>query len=242
MTDNMDKLLYSIGEEANGEVDFAQMYSSLLAESGRKKTTPIKTVKYLGMAAACVAVLGIAAMLPNGLSMGKAESQVEYAVAEEAPAAAPAEAAPAAGEAKDISAVVTTADGAALEIACENSCDAEPAEAEAEECVAEEEAMAESPAAESDQAETGVSGASMELFEIGVPSDGFEQYLREVYPGIVMETIENSAIAHGYAHITVTEDENSALWNTGSSVLRIQLEQVKDAEVFADILRSACEN
>ena len=51
MTDNLDKLLYGIGEEANAVVDFGGMYESLLDEIKIRQAVRARRVKYMGMAA-----------------------------------------------------------------------------------------------------------------------------------------------------------------------------------------------
>lgn len=92
MTDNMDKLLFDIGREANGKVDFSATLSALLKEQEKQRKRKVMMYRYGGAAAAAlVAIIGISTLLP---SMGKAESEAaqapesrEYAVMEAAIAA-----------------------------------------------------------------------------------------------------------------------------------------------------------
>ena len=93
MTDNMDKLLFDIGEEANQRVDFEGMQAALLAQQAKQRAAKTRRIRYMGMAAACVVVLGVAAMMPGELKLAKAEAEAAAAAAAEAPAEeAPAEA------------------------------------------------------------------------------------------------------------------------------------------------------
>ncbi len=250
MSDNLDKLLFDIGEEAGARVDFDGMYASLLAENAKAKAKRARSIKYMGMAAACVIVLGAAAMLPGGLAMDKAESQAapaEYAM--EFEEAAPVAEAPAAEPAPLAEEGVLT-DGAILEAAAGSGCDARTEEVEdtpAEEAVTEEaaeetiqeEAVEEAaPPAGDDacalSADTGV-------FEIGIPKEGFEEFLREKYYGIIVIPFEKSGIPEGSADISVTLCENTAVWNTGSGVYYVEIKAVSSAEEFAEILRSVCQ-
>lgn len=244
MTDNMDKLLFDIGEEANQRVDFEGMQAALLAQQAKQRAAKTRRIRYMGMAAACVVVLGVASMLPGGLNKPAAEAEAapapaEYAV--ETEEAAPAAEAPAAEEG-------SMADGAILENAVANACDscAEEAvveEAPAEEAVAEEEIEEAAP-----EAAAGVSGgdacltdADTGVFEIGIPKEGFEEYLKDNYYGIIVIPFEKSGIPEGSADISVTLCENTAVWNTGSGVYYVEIQAVGSAEEFADILRTACQ-
>ena len=104
MTDRLDDLLFSIGEEQNDRVDFDQMYADLLQkQKEEEKKSSIRRsrfVRYGAMAACAVALVGIGAAMVNS-SRFKAEAPAEAAMTEEcvegsAPAEeAPAEAAPA---------------------------------------------------------------------------------------------------------------------------------------------------
>ena len=104
MTDRLDDLLLSIGEEQNGRVDFDQMYADLLQkqkeEEKKRSIRRSRFVRYGAMAACAVALVGIGAAMVNS-SRFKAEAPAEAAMTEEcvegsAPAEeAPAEAAPA---------------------------------------------------------------------------------------------------------------------------------------------------
>lgn len=241
MTDNMDKLLFDIGEEANARVDFEGMQASLLAQNARQRAARTRRIRYMGMAAACVVVLGIASMLPGGLRMGKAKSQaapMEYADVTQGAAAAEA---PAAEEGR-------MADGAILENAVANACDSCAEEAVAEEAPAEEAAAEEEIEEAAPEAAAGVSGgdacltdADTGVFEIGIPKEGFEEYLKENYYGIIVIPFEKSGIQEGHAEISVTLCENTAVWNTGSGVYYVEIKSVGSAEEFAYILRSACQ-
>ena len=104
MTDRLDDLLFSIGEEQNGRVDFDQMYADLLQkrkeEEKKSSTRRSRFVRYGAMAACAVALVGIGAAMVNS-SRFKAEAPAEAAMTEEcvegsaAAEEAPAEAAPA---------------------------------------------------------------------------------------------------------------------------------------------------
>ena len=245
MTDNLDRLLFDIGEEANARADFEGMYASLLAEKARQQAVRNRRIRYMGMAAACVMVLGIASMMPGGLNKPAAEAApapMEYAVETEeaAPAAEAPAAAPTAEEGR-------MADGAILENAVENACDsctveeAVAEEAPVEEAIAEEEAVEEAaPAGGVSGADACLLSADTGVFEIGIPKEGFEEYLKETYYGIIVIPFEKSGIPEGSADISVTLCENTAVWNTGNGVYYVEIKAIGSAEEFASILRSAC--
>lgn len=95
MTDRLDDLLFSIGEEQNDRVDFDQMYADLLQkqreEEKKRSTRWARFVRYGAMAACGVALIGIGTAMLSG-SRKEAPQSVEAAPAEEALAeAAPAE-------------------------------------------------------------------------------------------------------------------------------------------------------
>ena len=243
MTDNLDRLLFDIGEEANARADFEGMYASLLAEKARQQAVRNRRIRYMGMAAACVMVLGIASMMPGGLNKPAAEAApapMEYAV--ETEEAAPAAEAPAAEER------IVDINPSALDVAVANGCDsctveeAVAEEAPVEETIAEEEAVEEAaPAGGASGADACLINADTGVFEIGLPKEGFEEYLKDNYYGIIVIPFEKSGIPEGSADISVTLCENTAVWNTGSGVYYVEIQAVGSAEEFADILRTACQ-
>lgn len=87
MTDRLDDLLFSIGEEQNGRVDFDQMYADLLKkhkeEEKKRSTRRSRFVRYGAMAACGVALIGIGTAMLSG-SREEAPQSVEAAPAEEA--------------------------------------------------------------------------------------------------------------------------------------------------------------
>ena len=242
MTDNLDRLLFDIGEEANARADFEGMYASLLAEKARQQAVRNRRIRYMGMAAACVMVLGIASMMPGGLNKPAAEAApapMEYAV--ETEEAAPAAEAPAAEER------IVDINPSALDVAVANGCDsctveeAVAEEAPVEEAIAEEEAVEEAaPAGGVSGADACLVNADTGVFEIGIPKEGFEEYLKDNYYGIIVIPFEKSGIPEGSADISVTLCENTAVWNTGNGVYYVEIKAIGSAEEFASILRSAC--
>ena len=86
MTDRLDDLLFSIGEEQNGRVDFDQMYADLLQKQKEEETKRSirrsRFVRYSAMAACAVALVGIGAAMINS-SRFKAEAPAEAAMTEE---------------------------------------------------------------------------------------------------------------------------------------------------------------
>ena len=246
MSDNLDKLLYDIGEEANARVDFEAMYSALEQQEKKRRAAKSRNIRYMGMAAACVVILGAAAMLPGGLNKAEAEAApMEYAI--ETEEAAPAAEAPAAEESRLV-------DGAILENAVDNACDTcVVEETAAEEAVAQEapaekaaEAQETEEAAPEADAETGSGDACLlsadtGVFEIGIPKAGFEEYLKDKYYGIIVIPFEKSGIPEGSADISVSLCENTAVWNTGSGVYYVEIKAISSAEEFANILREACQ-
>ena len=130
MTDRLDDLLFSIGEEQNDRVDFDQMYADLLQkqkeEEKKRSTRRSRFVRYGAMAACAVALVGIGAAMVNS-SRFKAEAPAEAAMTEEcvegsaAAEEAPAEAAPA--EEPMMAEAQEAADTAATEAAPEEGAD-----------------------------------------------------------------------------------------------------------------------
>ena len=202
MTDRLDDLLFSIGEEQNDRVDFDQMYADLLQkqkeEEKKRSTRRARFVRYGAMAACAVALVGIGAAMVNS-SRFKAEAPAEAAMTEEcvegsaAAEEAPAEAAPA----------------------------EEPMMAAAPEMKADE-------TAEAGEAAGGPwDGATLAMqtddtddieIEIGVCPDA-ESRLKAA--GIAAEPYDSEdAPEAGYALMT---GEGEAIWNAGSGVYRVTL-------------------
>ena len=233
MTDNMDRLLFDIGEEANARVDFDGMQAFLLAQQAKQRAAKVRRIRYMGMAAACVIVLGAAAMMPGGLTMDKAESEAapaEYAMEYEE--AAPVAEAPAAEDASRAEESVVT-DGGILEAAVGSGCDS---------CAEDvEEAPAEEAVAEEASGDACLLTADTGVFEIGIPKEGFEEYLKDNYYGIIVIPFEKSGIPEGSADISVSLCENTAVWNTGNGVYYVEIKAISSAEEFAQILREACQ-
>lgn len=120
MTDRLDDLLLSIGEEQNDRVDFDQMYADLLQkqkeEEKKRSIRRSRFVRYGAMAACAVALVGIGAAMVNS-SRFKAEAPAEAAMTEECvEESAPAEE-PMMAEAQE------AADTAATEAAPEEGAD-----------------------------------------------------------------------------------------------------------------------
>ena len=211
MTDRLDDLLFSIGEEQNDRVDFDQMYADLLQkqkeEEKKRSIRRSRFVRYGAMAACAVALVGIGAAMVNS-SRFKAETPAEAAMTEEcveesAPAEeAPAEAAPA----------------------------EEPMMAEAApEMKADETAEAgEAAGGPWDGATLAMQTDDTDDIEIGVCPDA-ESRLKAA--GIAAEPYEGEdAPEAGYALMT---GEGEAIWNAGSGVYRVTLngdiaEQLKE--------------
>lgn len=212
MTDRLDDLLFSIGEEQNDRVDFDQMYADLLQkqkeEEKKSSTRRSRFVRYGAMAACAVALVGIGAAMINS-SRFKAEAPAEAAMTEECvEGSAPAEEAP--------------AEAAPAE---------EPMMAAAPEMKADE-------TAEAGEAAGGPwDGATLAMqtddtddieIEIGVCADA-ESRLKAA--GIAAEPYEGGgAPQEGYA---LMMGEGEAIWNAGSGVYRVTLngdiaEQLKE--------------
>ena len=87
MTDRLDELLFSIGEEQNGRVDFDSMYAALLKkqkeDEKKRSIRRSRLVRYGAMAACGVALVGIGTAMLSG-SRKEAPQSVEAAPAEEA--------------------------------------------------------------------------------------------------------------------------------------------------------------
>lgn len=213
MTDRLDDLLFSIGEEQNDRVDFDQMYADLLQkqkeEEKKRSIRRSRFVRYGAMAACAVALVGIGAAMVNS-SRFKAEAPAEVAMTEEcvegsaAAEEAPAEAAPA----------------------------EEPMMAEAA-----PEMKADETAEAGEAAGGPWDGATLAMqtddtddieIEIGVCPDA-ESRLKAA--GIEAEPYDSEdAPEAGYALMT---GEGEAIWNAGSGVYRVTLngdiaEQLKE--------------
>ena len=207
MTDRLDDLLFSIGEEQNDRVDFDQMYADLLKkhkeEEKKRSIRRSRFVRYGAMAACAVALVGIGAAMVNS-SRFKAEAPAEAAMTEEcvegsAPAEeAPAEAAPA--EEPMMAAAQEAADTAAAP-----------------------EAGADDKGFKSTATAAGGAGV-----EIGTCDDAWS---RLKAAGIEAEPYDSEdAPEAGYALMT---GEGEAIWNAGSGVYRVTLngdiaEQLKE--------------
>lgn len=212
MTDRLDDLLFSIGEEQNGRVDFDQMYADLLKkqkeEEKKRSTRQSRFVRYGAMAACAVALIGIGSAVINGsrpapeaaIHAPMSDGYTAAAAAEEAPAeAAPAEEPMMAEAAPEMKADETAEageaaggpwDGATLAMQTDDTDDIE--------------------------------------IEIGVCPDA-ESRLKAA--GIAAEPYEGGgAPQEGYALMT---GEGEAIWNAGSGVYRVTLngdiaEQLKE--------------
>lgn len=209
MTDRLDDLLFSIGEEQNDRVDFDQMYADLLQkQKEEEKKSSIRRsrfVRYGAMAACAVALVGIGAAMVNSsrpapeaaIHAPMSDGYTAAAAAEEAPAeAAPAEE-PMMAEAQE------AADTAATEAAPEEGADDKGFKSTA----------------------TAAGGAGV---EIGTCDDAWS---RLKAAGIEAEPYDSEdAPEAGYALMT---GEGEAIWNAGSGVYRVTLngdivEQLKE--------------
>ena len=212
MTDRLDDLLFSIGEEQNDRVDFDQMYADLLQkqkeEEKKRSIRRSRFVRYGAMAACAVALVGIGAAMINSsrpapeaaIHAPMSDGYTAAAAAEEAPAeAAPAEEPMMAEAAPEMKADETAEageaaggpwDGATLAMQTDDTDDIE--------------------------------------IEIGVCPDA-ESRLKAA--GIESEPYDGEdAPEAGYALMT---GEGEAIWNAGSGVYRVTLngdiaEQLKE--------------
>lgn len=210
MTDRLDDLLFSIGEEQNGRVDFDQMYADLLQkQKEEEKKSSIRRsrfVRYGAMAACAVALVGIGAAMVNS-SRPAPEAAIHAPMSDEYTAAAATEEAP--------------AEAAPAE---------EPMMAEAApEMKADETAEAgEAAGGPWDGATLAMQTDDTDDIEIGVCPDA-ESRLKAA--GIAAEPYEGEdAPEAGYALMT---GEGEAIWNAGSGVYRVTLngdiaEQLKE--------------
>lgn len=212
MTDRLDDLLFSIGEEQNDRVDFDQMYAALLKkhkeEEKKRSIRRSRFVRYGAMAACAVALVGIGAAMINSsrpapeaaIHAPMSDGYTAAAAAEEAPAeAAPAEEPMMAEAAPEMKADETAEageaaggpwDGATLAMQTDDTDDIE--------------------------------------IEIGVCADA-ESRLKAA--GIAAEPYEGGgAPQEGYA---LMMGEGEAIWNAGSGVYKVTLngdiaEQLKE--------------
>ena len=212
MTDRLDDLLFSIGEEQNGRVDFDQMYADLLKkhkeEEKKRSIRRSRFVRYGAMAACAVALIGIGSAVRNG-SRPAPEAAIHAPMSDEYTAAAATEEAP--------------AEAAPAE---------EPMMAEAA-----PEMKADETAEAGEAAGGPWDGATLAMqtddtddieIEIGVCADA-ESRLKAA--GIAAEPYEGGgAPQEGYA---LMMGEGEAIWNAGSGVYRVTLngdiaEQLKE--------------
>lgn len=210
MTDKLDDLLFSIGEEQNDRVDFDQMYADLLKkqkeEEKKRSTRRSRFVRYGAMAACAVALVGIGAAMVNS-SRPAPEAAIHAPMSDGYTAAAAAEEAP--------------AEAAPAE---------EPMMAEAApEMKADETAEAgEAAGGPWDGATLAMQTDDTDDIEIGVCPDA-ESRLKAA--GIAAEPYEGEdAPEAGYALMT---GEGEAIWNAGSGVYKVTLngdiaEQLKE--------------
>lgn len=214
MTDRLDDLLFSIGEEQNDRVDFDQMYADLLKkhkeEEKKRSTRRSRFVRYGAMAACTVALVGIGAAMVNS-SRPAPEAAIHAPMSDEYAAAAAAEEAPA---------------------------EAAPAEEPMMAAAQETEAPVATESAPKEEAAGGPwDGATLAMqtddtddieIEIGVCPDA-ESRLKAA--GIEAEPYDSEdAPEAGYALMT---GEGEAIWNAGSGVYKVTLngdiaEQLKE--------------
>ena len=206
MTDRLDDLLFSIGEEQNGRVDFDQMYADLLQKQKEEETKRSirrsRFVRYSAMAACAVALVGIGAAMINS-SRFKAEAPAEAAMTEECVE----ESAPAAEGAAQEAPMMAAAQETEAPVATESAPKDEAADRG------------------SKSTDTAAGGAGV---EIGTCDDAWSR-LKAV--GIEAEPYDGEdAPEAGYALMT---GEGEAIWNAGSGVYRVTLngdiaEQLKE--------------
>lgn len=205
MTDRLDDLLFSIGEEQNDRVDFDQMYADLLKkqkeEEKKRSIRRSRFVRYGAMAACAVALVGIGAAMVNS-SRPAPEAAIHAPMSDEYAAAAAAEEAPAeAAPAEEP--MMAAAQEAADTAAPEEGADDKGFKSTA----------------------TAAGGAGV---EIGTCDDAWS---RLKAAGIEAEPYDGEdAPEAGYALMT---GEGEAIWNAGSGVYRVTLngdiaEQLKE--------------
>ena len=206
MTDRLDDLLFSIGEEQNDRVDFDQIYADLLQkqkeEETKRSTRRSRFVRYSAMAACAVALVGIGAAMINS-SRFKAEAPAEAAMTEECVE----ESAPAAEGAAQEAPMMAAAQETEAPVATESAPKDEAADRG------------------SKSKDTAAGGAGV---EIGTCDDAWSR-LKAV--GIEAEPYDGEdAPEAGYALMT---GEGEAIWNAGSGVYKVTLngdiaEQLKE--------------
>ena len=206
MTDRLDDLLFSIGEEQNDRVDFDQMYADLLQkqkeEEKKRSIRRSRFVRYGAMAACAVALVGIGAAMVNS-SRFKAEAPAEAAMTEECVEGS----APAAEEAAQEAPMMAAAQETEAPVATESAPKEEAADRG------------------SKSKDTAAGGAGV---EIGTCDDAWS---RLKAAGIEAEPYDSeNAPEAGYALMT---GEGEAIWNAGSGVYRVTLngdiaEQLKE--------------
>ena len=196
MTDRLDDLLFSIGEEQNGRVDFDQMYADLLQKQKEEETKRSirrsRFVRYSAMAACAVALVGIGAAMINS-SRFKAEAPAEAAMTEECVE----ESAPAAEGAAQEAPMMAAAQETEAPVATESAPKDEAADRG------------------SKSKDTAAGGAGV---EIGTCDDAWSR-LKAV--GIEAEPYDGEdAPEAGYALMT---GEGETIWNAGSGIYRVTL-------------------
>lgn len=211
MTDRLDDLLFSIGEEQNGRVDFDQMYADLLKkhkeEEKKRSIRRSRFVRYGAMAACAVALVGIGTAMVNS-SRFKAEAPAEAAMTEECVEESAAAAEEAAQEAPMMAAAQETEAPVATESAPKEEAAGGPWDGA-------------TLAMQTDDTD------DIEI-EIGVCPDA-ESRLKAA--GIAAEPYEGGGAPEaGYA---LMMGEGEAIWNAGSGVYKVTLngdiaEQLKE--------------
>lgn len=211
MTDRLDDLLFSIGEEQNDRVDFDQMYADLLKkhkeEEKKHSIRRPRFVRYGAMAACAVALVGIGAAMVNS-SHFKAEAPAEAAMTEECVEGSAAAEEEAAQEAPMMAAAQETEAPVATESAPKEEAAGGPWDGA-------------TLAMQTDDTD------DIEI-EIGVCPDA-ESRLKAA--GIEAEPYDSEdAPEAGYALMT---GDGEAIWNAGSGVYRVTLngdiaEQLKE--------------
>lgn len=220
MTDRLDDLLFSIGEEQNDRVDFDQMYADLLQkqkeEEKKSSTRRSRFVRYGAMAACGVALIGIGTAMLSGSRNEAAPMTIVVPMTDEAEEEAPqsVEAAPAEDAPMEEAGTEAPMMAAAPEMRADET--AEAAEAE------------DTAGGSWDGATLAMQTDDTDGIEIGVCPDA-ESRLKAA--GIAAEPYEgDDAPREGYVLML---GEGEAIWNTGSGVYRVTLngdiaEQLKE--------------
>jgi len=237
MTDKLDELLLDIGREADGKVDYAALKAAVLAQGHDARIKRKTYSRYLGMAAALIALVGLGSAMLFGPRAPAAQSPMMAA-----PEAAMAdEAAEESTDALD----TTMAAEAPAEAAAPEEAAAGAAEGFA---IAPQMAQSEAQASDEMRNDAGASVSAANALSsafspedklfVGVPAEGWLNELTGKAELEIQPVEPVNELEEGWAYLAPAG--NYALWQTPDGTYQI-FAQTDSREALTALMQSVCE-